>query len=909
MYVVAASFLALQCLTPYVVLWGPAEVSNLGQMVVEFDNGAMRIDSVRSDTPHAEALKAGDIVRAVGEHQIRSSRDWTVVLGNFEVGRPDDWVILRGDELITASIKPEPRTWVGVLLYIPFVGFAFGCFALGLLIAFKRPRDMVAQTGAWFILTASVALGAPGGWAVPWRQLPAVVQGFLWMPEISRFVIEAIFLSFLAVFPQRLFRSRWPWLLIWLPVLATLPWRIAGFYSVIHEFDEPALIAPAWLNQVIFARTAIYLMAGVVMMVVSYRRLVDVSVRRRYRVLVAGTTVGLAAAIAGVLVFNFVGQGTRLFVIWRTTVLPFMLACPAAFAYAILRHRVFDIDVILRQGLQYALARGAVLALVPLLGGLLILDLAVNRQQPLADILSSRGWVYGGLAILAIVAYWRRNSWLDAIDRRFFRERYNAEKVLRDVVAEIRSARNVDLVLPGVAARIESALHPEYVTVMMMKPGESEYRARISIPGGEGPQSLAADSKVVALLRVLGKPLELLFTDSLWLGRRLPLDELEFVQRARIGLLMPITLVPGQEEALLILGMKRSEEPYTHADQELLETITSSLALLLEHAPAPPAPREVSGVFKECAKCGLCYDVELEQCAVDGSKLAPVRLQRVLAHRYRLDRLLGRGGMGTVYEAKDSALGRRVAVKVIREDWVSHPEAARRFHTEARAAAGFMHPNVVTVHDYGVESQTGAYLVMELLEGGTLRDGLRERQQLNPVKIVETMRAVCSAVSAAHRRNLIHRDLKPENIFLAKRENEPGEVVKVLDFGLAKFVQLPAGTTTQITAATEAGVLLGTLAYMPPEQLLGQSPDVRWDVWALGVIAYECLTGVLPFPNVRFDEWCNALLSGNFVPLNRHFQEPSEEWRKLFSSCFAADQAVRPQSAQEFFSQVQKAFS
>jgi hypothetical protein len=909
MYVVTASFFALHCLTVYVVIWGPAEVSNRGQLVVEFENGVMRVDSVNPDTPHAAVLQAGDIVQSVSEHEIRRARDWTVVLGNFEVGRTDAWKILRGGKPITASITSEPRKLAGFLLYIPFVGFALGCFGLGMLIAFKRPTDPVALAGAWFIMAASVALNAPGGWAVPWRELPIFVEGFLWISELSRFVIEGIFLTFLAVFPQRMFRSRWPWLIIWLPVLATLPWRAMAFYSVVHEFRMDTTTVPAWLNQAISARTAIYLLAGVVMMAVSYRRLVDANQRRRIRVLMLGTVVGLAAAITGIYAFNFSGQGTRLFVFWRMMLLPLMLACPAAFAYAILRHRVFDIQVIIRQGLQYALARGAVLGLLPLLGGILLLDLAANRHQTLVEILSSRGWMYGALAVLAIVAYWQRKSWLDAIDRRFFRERYNAEKVLRDVVAKIRSAESFESVLPDVAARIENALHPEYVAVMLRESDDSEFRARVAVPAGQGPHGLAADSKVIALLRVLGKPLELLFTDSLWLARRLPEGETAFVQGARIGMLVPITLAPARREALLILGMKRSEEPYTHADQELLESVASSLALLFERASAASHVREGNSAFRECPRCGLCYDAKSDNCNADGEALTTVNLPRLLADRYNLDRRLGRGGMGTVYEAKDSALGRRVAVKVIREDWVSRPDAASRFHTEARAAAGFAHPHVVTVHDYGVEARSGAFLVMELLEGGTLRDELREQKRLSSVKIIEVMGAVCSAVSAAHRRNLIHRDLKPENIFLARRDNEPGPVVKVLDFGLARFIQLPAGATTQITSATEAGVLLGTLAYMPPEQMMGQSPDVRWDVWALGVIVYECLTGALPFPIGRPEEWRGALFSGNFVPLHEHLKKPPDEWRNLFVSCFNVDPTMRPQSADELLSRVQSALA
>ena len=121
-----------------------------------------------------------------------------------------------------------------------------------------------------------------------------------------------------------------------------------------------------------------------------------------------------------------------------------------------------------------------------------------------------------------------------------------------------------------------------------------------------------------------------------------------------------------------------------------------------------------------------------------------------------------------MYEATDSALERRVALKVIREDRLGNPGAAQRFQREARAVAGFPHPNVVTVHDYGIESGTRAFLVMELLEGSTLREELRARRRLEAARVVQIFRGLCDAVEAAHARQLIHRDLKPENIYLAR---------------------------------------------------------------------------------------------------------------------------------------------
>jgi len=280
----------------------------------------------------------------------------------------------------------------------------------------------------------------------------------------------------------------------------------------------------------------------------------------------------------------------------------------------------------------------------------------------------------------------------------------------------------------------------------------------------------------------------------------------------------------------------------------------------------------------------------------------------MLVGRYQLERKRGEGGMGTVYEATDTALERRVAIKLIRDDWVNSAEALQRFRREARAAAGFAHPNVVTIFDYGVEAETRAFLVMELLEGSTLRGELNRHKRLESSRIVDIFRGVCGAVEAAHQRDLIHRDLKPENIFIAKSSDATGELIKVLDFGIAKFLPANDGSSpTRMTVATHTGMLVGTPAYMSPEQLLGEDLDVGWDLWALSVVAYEMLTGASPFSAASGGDGRRAVLSGNFTPLGEYFDKPPERWLSFFARCFAVDCAARPHSAPEFFSQLEQA--
>ncbi len=769
-------------------------------------------------------------------------------------------------------------------------------FALGLIIAWNRPADPIARFGAWFIMTAGIAFGLPQGWAVPWRQLPEPIQWFMWIPQLTRFVLDGIYLTFFLYFPRRIAVRRWVWFAVWLPVFATLPWRIIAFYEVIHpgRFNP----VPSWILQAGYSRSIIYLILGIIILTFSYGRLLDVNEKRRVRVVMFGTILSVVAAIGITWIDAFSGRNLQSRARISDFVFVFVIAgvgpaFPICLTYAVLRHRVLDIHVIIRQGLQYALARGAVLATVPVLGAILVADLAMNSQEPLAAIMRSRGWIYAVLSGIALITYSQRKPWLQAIDRRFFREQYNAQRLLRDVVDEIREAKDFDRVLPLVVAQIETALHTQFVSVMVRQHDDGSYRAVTSVPAGSAPSPIGADSKIIALMRLLGKPLEIMTADSTWLQQRLPRYEIALLRKSRIELLVPIAINPGGTEALLALGVKRSEEPYTREDQELLETIASSLALLVDK-PAS-ASDVLLAAFEECSECGTCYDSRTGTCASDGVTLTPVRLPRTLAGRYQLQCRRGRGGMGTIYEAKDNALGRRVAVKVIRDDWVGNAEAAQRFRREARAAASFTHPNVVTVHDFGVEAGNRGFLVMEFLDGVTLREEIRERKQLSGTYVAEILERVCAAVDAAHRLQLIHRDLKPENIFLSRNGEE--EVVKVLDFGIAKFLPDAAAT---VTMATHTGVLVGTPAYMSPEQLLGEAPDVRWDLWALAVVAYESLTGALPFAGVSHMEWRNGILSGNFTRLDNYLTDASADLQSFFAQCFDPNRNRRPRSATEF---------
>ncbi|MEZ4335611.1 MAG: serine/threonine-protein kinase [Sandaracinaceae bacterium] len=215
------------------------------------------------------------------------------------------------------------------------------------------------------------------------------------------------------------------------------------------------------------------------------------------------------------------------------------------------------------------------------------------------------------------------------------------------------------------------------------------------------------------------------------------------------------------------------------------------------------------------------------------------RLGRTLAGRYRLDRTLGKGGMGVVYAGEDTELGRPVAVKVLLPELIESAELLARFFQEARTAAALSHPHVIDVYDLG-EDDGLAYIVMELLEGESLETRLRREGRLRADALLPILLPVIEALGVAHERGIIHRDLKPENVFIARTPNGE-ETPKLLDFGIAKLLE---GGVVQ----TQAGAMLGTPGYMSPEQMRGVGDlTAASDVWGVGVILFRALAGRLPF--------------------------------------------------------------
>jgi serine/threonine protein kinase len=282
--------------------------------------------------------------------------------------------------------------------------------------------------------------------------------------------------------------------------------------------------------------------------------------------------------------------------------------------------------------------------------------------------------------------------------------------------------------------------------------------------------------------------------------------------------------------------------------------------------------------------------------------------------RYRIVSVLGEGGMGVVYEAEDTRLGRRVALKFLPEGLARDRGALERFEREARAASALNHPHICTIHDVS-EADSQPFIAMELLEGQTLKAVLGTRPVASGLPIDELLRIaeqLADALAAAHAKGILHRDIKPANIFLTTRG-----VAKLLDFGVAKLTSEPHGAETDAPTtagawATGAGVTLGTVGYMSPEQVRGEPVDARTDLFSLGVVLYEMATGVTPFRGATAGAVLSDILTKAPTAPVRLNPEVPADLERLVNKLLEKDRALRCQSAADLradLERLKRAFS
>ncbi len=785
--------------------------------------------------------------------------------------------------------------------------------ALGLL----RPQD--GQVRFVSVLLMSVgftalqeALGAPRLFLVGWERsaLLALAPVYLFFAPMSY--------HFFSRFPT--WRRPGPlwryiqWMLYALLVLVFGPARVLslmGYYDV-TEASSRFLVGHPWLfltvarvDRTVYAYMGVCLMLALAVAAHNYQHLPDRGSRRRSRWVMASliTACGPVGITFAFETMAWVSRAT-----WELVYPPTflaMLAIPASIATAVWKEQLFDVRVIVRRGLQYLFARTALRALLVLPVALLVFSIFRNPDRTVGQMLTQgSGWL--NIVWIAAIgaALQSRQRLQTALDRRFFREAYEQEQVLAHLIDEVRQRDSLAEIARLVSTRIDSVLHPTSLHVL--------YRAHERSETFEGHSSSASLithelSQQHTLLRLI---------DDAKAIRDFPADfkdvlpdrERLWMEHLGVRLIVPIIGTRDRLVGMLLLGERMSDEPYSATDRRLLQAITAQIGLVYENQHLKERARQDADVrrgvlarleegrislLKECPKCGVCYDSVAERCERDGAELTlTLPVERTLDGKYRLERALGRGGFGAVFEASDLRLQRQVAAKVMMGSLFGDPVALRRFEREARAAARIDHRNITRVYDYGAVGSGGAYLIMELVAGRTWRAELRRSTVISPARASDWFRQLLDGLQFAHTLGIVHRDLKPENVMIV--ETPGGDELKVMDFGLAKVLDAGTGATELVSAA---GTAMGTLGYMAPEMLTGGVADERADLFAVGVMVVETLVGARPFGGQTPQEILLALLQSEY-----HLPGDSAEIRALdavVQRCLAKDPRDRYGSAAE----------
>lgn len=308
--------------------------------------------------------------------------------------------------------------------------------------------------------------------------------------------------------------------------------------------------------------------------------------------------------------------------------------------------------------------------------------------------------------------------------------------------------------------------------------------------------------------------------------------------------------------------------------------------------------------MKLCLVCNFQFGDEQELCPKDLSKLVPIGkdplIGKLIQDRYRIESLIAKGSMGVIYKATQELIGREVAVKVMHNYLVSDDESLKRYHKEAKAASRLNHPNITTIYDFGVLASGQPYIVMDLLTGKTLADYLKDRNQLTLNQTLMVFQQVCLALAEAHKCGIVHRDIKPENIVIDELPDGKSIQVKVVDFGIATFSE---GVDDTLGKITKTGTVCGSPFYMSPEQCDASKLDHRSDLYSLGVVLFETLTGKVPFESK--DIYQVLTMQVKDAPPKLKKMRPDLEFPDSIESVVAKSLAKEPdqryQTADEFW--------
>jgi hypothetical protein len=635
---------------------------------------------------------------------------------------------------------------------------------------------------------------------------------------------------------------------------------------------------------------------------------------RRVRFLVLALVVGIAPFVLAVLAsipFPVLGRqpwqpliGVALYAALASTI--------PAVAYAVLVDRVMEIHLAVARGRQWQIARYGVwmASLAPLV--YVAADLHVHRDVTLTAYLSGGRAV--GLFLLLFVGFSAltfRHEVLLIVDRWFGADRADHAVVLARLDQALRSTRTIRDVADFLA-RALGAIHPVSSAVLVVNEDGDRL---VPVTGSASPLDVA--SVLVDLVRSAGPDMRFRFSTGSPLLPLLPTGDQAWLSEARVEMVAPLLNSSGSLFGVVALGPGRHGLPYSDRDHALVRSMCAQVAIRLEnqwlrdrpsHARNPPSTADGLALdwrnepAECCPRCSLMWAPATKLCAC-GASTEAAALPLLVAGKFRLERRLGAGGMGVVYLATDVSLGRRVALKTL--PCVSD-SLATRLQREARAMATVLHPNLAQI--YAAEQWRGSpVLIVEYLDGGTLLDSLRR----GSFTVQETLGLgilMADVLDRLHGAGILHRDVKPSNIGYTLSGTP-----KLLDLGLAAMsdglggesgVMVPGVAIAQPNVAAGAGSdsrhLFGTLRYMAPEALAGASPTPSFDLWALGLVLYEALTGHHPLGNEPGYRLPMRIERADFPDVRDYCQDCPAPVAAFFRDALSFSLERRPGTAREF---------
>ena len=848
-----------------------------------------RVATVDPTGPAAGILAAGDRLVAVnGDRRAgRFGAHWQ--LGSVQPGQTYSIEVLRASETVRTSLTLEDRydpsyvSWVLVYLLI-----AASFYGVGMMMAVAKPDSRTVQFG----FSSSLLMAAFLVW-VATRPVDGIHRDATAAALSLSFPFDLIAgLFFFDCFPRAVKASqRWRRAIGLVAAFGCVLWVPRSYLVVLHALPvDLALRAVEHTSAVVGAYetvapllellTAIGLIAlNFALLVRNYQMLDGQGERRQIRLVLWGHALAFVPAIVLALVaaalqsLGVAAHGSPSLLRLTLAANVLFIASPVSFGYAIIKHRVLGFRVFIRLGIQHMLARNVLRAAVALPALVIVYTVVANPNRTVAEIIfSGSGRVQAIVLALAGAGLRFRGPLAASIDRRFFRTAYDQEIILLRLVDSIKQLDSLTEISAMVSREIDAALHVTRLLVVYRSPGDRSLSIGYTSVGGAEAVGIAASSP---LIEEMAREPAVRARDEV-VSHCEP-DEAAWLERLQIELLVPITGIDRALFGLLLVGEKRSEEPYTSKDRNLLQMVASQvgavcevLALREQVDQQHRIQTEVLGrldrqqinLVRECPSCGRCFDSGTERCPDDNhSLILSLPVDRTLDGKYRLERLIGRGGMGAVYEATDLRLHRPVAAKVVRSAILGSSSMQRRFAREAQACGRLAHTNIVRVYDFGTAGET-AYLVMEYVKGVTWRSELNRVGTFSTAFTATLLDQVLDGMVSAHAAGVLHRDLKPENLLICPPTTGSRPVVKILDFGLAKVRE--AGFVDP-KSMTMQGVAMGTFGYMSPEQLFGEDVDERTDVYAIGVIALETLTGRLALDGPFFHRTIETELNRRLI--------------------------------------------